>query len=470
MGRRIFRRSQCFGGKCKVRRTVRTGRGVNKRLILASTAAVAVATALVHLAPVSAATTTGVAIKNVNSGLVLDVSGGSTANNAPVIQWADDGGTNQRWQQNAVSGGYFTFANDNSKKCLDVKSASTSAGASLVQNTCSGTDSQLWKVTTSNGSSSITNKRSGLAVDVYGGSSSQGASIIQYAFDGGTNQLFVITGSGSGSTTTTVPKTTTTVPKSTTTVPKSTTTVPKTTTTSTTTPNNGGADSSKWALKFSDDFNTNAAEGKFLSTYTNFVGYDDGSPDTSRIGVRDNSILSVSNGVLNYHLSLNSSGIGRTAVVVPLINGGTRTEWNTGQLYGRYEVRFKTDKGSDGYTAAFLLWPASNNWNEGEIDFPEGTLSGTINAFNHCVGNPESNCLAAGSNATYTSWHTAVTEWTPGQVKFILDGTVLGTSNVAPKVPMQMSLQTDTAYGAVPTKADDVNLSVDYVKVWSYKG
>ena len=55
----------------------------------------------------------------------------------------------------------------------------------------------------------------------------------------------------------------------------------------------------------------------------------------------------------------------QSAAVVPLVNG----QWG-GQLYGRYEVRFRSDE-IPGYKLAFLLWPDTNNWAEGEIDFPE---------------------------------------------------------------------------------------------------
>ena len=34
---------------------------------------------------------------NVNSGKDLDVTGASTADSAPVIQYTDHGGTNQQW-------------------------------------------------------------------------------------------------------------------------------------------------------------------------------------------------------------------------------------------------------------------------------------------------------------------------------------------------------------------------------------
>jgi len=37
-------------------------------------------------------------LRNRATGKVIDVSGGSLANGANVIEWTDNGGTNQQWQ------------------------------------------------------------------------------------------------------------------------------------------------------------------------------------------------------------------------------------------------------------------------------------------------------------------------------------------------------------------------------------
>ena len=37
-------------------------------------------------------------LRNRATGKVIDVSGGSLSNGANVIQWADNGGSNQHWQ------------------------------------------------------------------------------------------------------------------------------------------------------------------------------------------------------------------------------------------------------------------------------------------------------------------------------------------------------------------------------------
>src|SRR3954452_19167610 len=50
--------------------------------------------------------------------LVLDVSGGSTANGPKVIQWYGQGSGNQRWNFVDQGNGRTAIVNQNSGKCL----------------------------------------------------------------------------------------------------------------------------------------------------------------------------------------------------------------------------------------------------------------------------------------------------------------------------------------------------------------
>ncbi len=130
-----------------------------------------------------------------NSGLVMDVSGASTANGAKVIQWSNHGGTNQQWTVHSVSGHVFTLVNVNSGKCLEVPNQSTSEGVQLDQGACNGSTSQQWSLNPAgNGSSgtsyTVVNVLSGLYADVFGASSSAGAAIDQWPGTGGANQTW----------------------------------------------------------------------------------------------------------------------------------------------------------------------------------------------------------------------------------------------------------------------------------------
>src|SRR5436190_15159 len=67
-------------------------------------------------------------LKNVNSGLAVNVSGASISNGAPVIQWPYGGSANAIWTFVATSNGYYQIVNANSGKDLVVQSASTNIG------------------------------------------------------------------------------------------------------------------------------------------------------------------------------------------------------------------------------------------------------------------------------------------------------------------------------------------------------
>jgi hypothetical protein len=225
-----------------------------------------------------------------------------------------------------------------------------------------------------------------------------------------------------------------------------------------------------WKYIFGDSFDTNAAEGSFLSTYKNWGAYDTGWPDTSRRGMYDTNILSASNGLMNIRLHTGADGKPRAAVPFPLINGRNAAD-QTNQLYGRYEVRFRADE-IDGYKTAFLLWPKSEVWpRDGEIDFAEGALNGTIDGFVHHQGGKSGGDQAGFStSARYSPWHTAIIEWAPTYVSFILDGQVIGkTTTRVPNTPMHWALQTETCLDdcAIPANVSG-NVQFDYVKVWKY--
>ena len=127
---------------------------------------------------------------NRNSGLLLDVSNGSTANGGLVIQYASNGGTNQQWKLvNAGTSGYFALINVNSGLVLDVPSGSKTEGVQLDQWTSNGGINQQWQfVSQGGGYYTIVNLDSGYVVDVAGTSTSNNAIVDQWPSNGGTNQ------------------------------------------------------------------------------------------------------------------------------------------------------------------------------------------------------------------------------------------------------------------------------------------
>lgn len=127
-------------------------------------------------------------IVNVNSGMALDINGGSTSAGAVVVQNSLSGATSQQWQLTTVGGGYFTLVNHNSGLVLDVPGGSTTQGTQLDQVAANGSANQQWQlVGASGGAYTIVNRNSGLLVDL-SHSSTTSNSIVQWAASGGTSQ------------------------------------------------------------------------------------------------------------------------------------------------------------------------------------------------------------------------------------------------------------------------------------------
>jgi hypothetical protein len=220
----------------------------------------------------------------------------------------------------------------------------------------------------------------------------------------------------------------------------------------------------KWKQIFTDDFTTNISLGGFPGAYKSKWASYTGYPDSYGYGMYNQNVISMQGGLMDIYLH-KVNGTPQVAAPAPLING----TWN-GQLYGKYTIRFKPDA-LDGYKAAWLLWPDSDIWNQGEIDFPEGGFDGDIWGFNHCLGsNPQNNCDYVDSNTPFAGWHTASIEWAPTGVTFILDGKTLKTSTSAiPKNPMHWVLMTETESGS-PNITSEGHIKIDWVSIYSYTG
>lgn len=243
--------------------------------------------------------------------------------------------------------------------------------------------------------------------------------------------------------------------------------------TSTAIPN--GKKDGDFILVTKQDFKKDAEVGDFERAYgTKLTGYNGFYDHANKgLGYYDPaSVLSVKDGILNYHL--------HTANGKPLISAVTPTGYK-GQRHGKYVIRFRADL-APGYRIAFLLWPDSEAWKDGEIDFPEVDLTpmstdeekpGSINGFSHDItGNPKFNPLRFITREDAQKWHTATIEWTPNHVSFDLDGRSLGTTdpNAIPKVKMHWVLQTQTSSTKRVAPAADVsgNVEVDWYAQYAY--
>lgn len=222
------------------------------------------------------------------------------------------------------------------------------------------------------------------------------------------------------------------------------------------------ADLPGWELIFNDDFLIDVPRGSFpgAAYASGWSAYPEGWNDTSGNGdYSPQKTLSVEGGVLVIYVHT-ENGVHYVSAPLPMLGQG--------QLYGRYAVRFRATQTTSDYKTAWLLWPDSDKWpDDGEIDFPEGNLDGTISAFAH-YATPAGGQDAFPSSAKYDSWHTAIIEWSAGNVTFLLDGQTLGTSTtLVPSTPMHWVLQTETNLdGVVPSDSSEGKLEVDWVAIW----
>jgi hypothetical protein len=223
-----------------------------------------------------------------------------------------------------------------------------------------------------------------------------------------------------------------------------------------------------WRQIFTDDFTTDVPIGSFPSAVSStWSAYQDGWTDTSKNGRYEPSkVVSVAGGMMDLFIHT-EEGVHMVSAPVPKLPGAVGT--GGGLLYGRYAVRFRADP-IRGYKTAWLLWPDSEQWpRDGEIDYPEGNLDATIAGYMHRMnGTSGGDQDAYETQTTYTSWHTAVLEWTAASCKFILDGNVVGTSTSRiPSTPMHWVIQTETALdGTVPADAVEGHVVIDWVAVW----
>jgi hypothetical protein len=130
---------------------------------------------------------------NRNSGKAADVSAGSMADGAQVLQWTYGGGNNQQWQIVHHTEGFYRVVNRNSGKVLDVNGGSQTSGANIIQWGWNTGRNQQWEIIPlTGGYSRFINRNSGQAMDVNGGSTANGASVIQWPSNGGNNQQWQV--------------------------------------------------------------------------------------------------------------------------------------------------------------------------------------------------------------------------------------------------------------------------------------
>ena len=194
------------------------------------------------------------------------------------------------------------------------------------------------------------------------------------------------------------------------------------------------------------------------------MGFYEGYNDTSGRGLyAPDKVLSVADGNLDMHLHTEN---GQPLVAAILPDG-----WAP-HTTARVSVRYKTTD-TEGYKFVGMLWPSNNNWNEGEIDWPEAGLGGTPRPASAIPGSMSNGDMTFKpdeeqfTTSSTTEYHTATTEWDHGEVRFYWDDQLVATTTEAvPQDDMRVTLQAETALtGAVPADADG-HVSIDWISIW----
>lgn len=232
-----------------------------------------------------------------------------------------------------------------------------------------------------------------------------------------------------------------------------------------------------WTMSFSTDFPTNVAEGGFRNAYPNIASYNEeqGDTDSARTGGKYSTNKTVS--VVNNILTVNQRVISGTpygAMILP--------DNYAPHLYGRAVFRSRqTDvAGKGGFKFVPLWWPSSDNWDDGEIDWPEADngqfprpASATTPPQTKADGVsrkffPEASVYADGDTS---GWHVYAVDWAPDAISFYQDGKLVARMVESASIPtknMRFGFQMETWIGeGVPDAAAAGRIEVDWVAIYN---
>ena len=130
-----------------------------------------------------------------DSGMVLDVTGGSRKNNANLELWQRGSSNNQRFTFTALDSGLYKIANVATARVLDVSGASTKTGANVAMYKWHGGANQRWRIEfNADFTLKITNAQTGYSLDTANSSAVKGANVIVSAVNAASpTQKFWIT-------------------------------------------------------------------------------------------------------------------------------------------------------------------------------------------------------------------------------------------------------------------------------------
>lgn len=194
-----------------------------------------------------------------------------------------------------------------------------------------------------------------------------------------------------------------------------------------------------WRRVFSDDFLGGRLDSRKWGTYSGQPGGDPGGWwDPSHVVVRDGVVRlqSYRDGRFNNRW----------------VSGGMSSARGLKQAYGRYDVRFRMDRGR-GIAGVLLLWPVADHWPP-EIDFAEdGGGASSRRSMSATLHHGAANRIVQHSvHADFSRWHTMGVQWTPRRLVYTLDGRRWGglTSSLVPSERMELDAQTQAGTRSDP--------------------
>jgi hypothetical protein len=128
-------------------------------------------------------------LRNMASGLCLDMFQNDTRPGGQLIQWGCHSKANQQWML-YWQGKAYQIVNQNSGLCLDVRGGQRGNGIDVIQWSCTGQANQLWHVTPGPTGLFFRNVNSNRCLDVPNSSKRPGERLVQWDCNGGQNQSF----------------------------------------------------------------------------------------------------------------------------------------------------------------------------------------------------------------------------------------------------------------------------------------
>jgi hypothetical protein len=124
-------------------------------------------------------------------GACVQFAGRTASDHARALLAPCDGSKAQQFKVAPVAGGYQTFINAESSKCLDVEAVSMAEAAHVQQFGCNGGLNQQWILADGRpGTLRLIARHSGKALDIEGATAANGSPINQFTWHSGENQQF----------------------------------------------------------------------------------------------------------------------------------------------------------------------------------------------------------------------------------------------------------------------------------------